>query len=47
MVSCSFVIHFFKISIFLYIYDMSSAFIIALVISTQVTQQVYVAEDWV
>ena len=26
---------------------MSSAFLIALVISTQVTQQVYVAEDWV
>ena len=28
-------------------YDMSSAFLIALVISMQVTQQVYVAEDWV
>ena len=26
---------------------MSSAFLIALVISMQVTQQVYVAEDWV
>ena len=26
---------------------MSSAFLIAPVISTQVTQQVYVAEDWV
>ena len=26
---------------------MSSAFLIALVISTQVTQQVYVAKDWV
>ena len=30
-----------------YIYDMSSAFLITMVISTQVTQQVYVAEDWV
>ena len=28
-------------------YDMSSAFLIAFVISMQVTQQVYVAEDWV
>ena len=46
MISCSSVIHFFKISFF-YIYDMSSVFLIALVISTQVTQQVYVVGDWV
>ena len=38
MVSCSSVIHFFKISyIYIYIYDISSEFLIALVISTQVT----------
>ena len=39
MVSYSSVIHFFKISfIYIYIYDISSEFLIALVISTQVTQ---------
>ena len=39
---------FFKIIyIYIYIYDMSNAFLITMVISSQVTQQVYVAEDWV
>ena len=50
MVSCSSIIHVFKIRfiyIYIYICDMLSAFLIALVISMQVTQQVYVAEDWV
>ena len=54
MVSCSSIIHVFKIRfiyIYIYIYvcvcDMLSAFLIALVISMQVTQQVYVVEDWV
>ena len=54
MVSCSSIIHVFKISFFyflfifiLYIYDMLIAFLIVLVISMQVTQQVYVTEDWV
>ena len=48
MVSCSSIIYVFKIRfIYIYICDMLSAFLIALVISMQVTQQVYVAEDWV
>ena len=51
MVSCSFAIQFFfffyKISLYIYIYDMSNVFLITMVISSQVTQQVYVAEDWV
>ena len=54
MVSCSSTIQIFKISffffliyIYIYIYDMLIVFLIVLVISMQVTQQVYVAEDWV
>ena len=49
MVSYSFTIQIFKISfyIYIYIYDMLIVFLIVLVISIQVTQQVYVAEDWV
>ena len=39
MVSC--------LSLYIYIYDMSNAFLTTMVISSQVTQQVYVAEDWV
>ena len=45
MVSCSSTIQVFKK--FFYIYDMLIVFLIVLVISMQVTQQVYVAEDWV
>ena len=47
MVSCSSTIQIFKISLYIYIYDMLIVFLIVLVISMQVTQQVYVAEDWV
>ena len=49
MVSYSSIIHIFKISlyIYIYIYDMLIAFLIVLVISMQVTQQVYVVENWV
>ena len=47
MVSYSFTIQIFKISLYIYIYDMLIVFLIVLVISIQVTQQVYVAEDWV
>ena len=45
MVSCSSIIQVFKK--FFFIYDMLIIFLIVLVISMQVTQQVYVAEDWV
>ena len=45
MVSCSSIIQVFKN--FFFIYDMLIIFLIVLVISMQVTQQVYVAEDWV
>ena len=49
MVSCYSIIQVFKISfyLFIYIYDMLIVFLIVLVISMQVIQQVYVAEDWV
>ena len=44
MVNCSLTIQVFKIS---FLYVMLIVFLIILVISMQVTQQVYVAEDWV
>ena len=46
MVSCSSPIQVFKISFF-FLSVMLIVFLIILVISMQVTQQVYVAEDWV
>ena len=51
MVSCPSIIQVFKISFFfflnIFLYDMLIVFLIVFVISMQVTQQVYVAEDWV
>ena len=44
MVNCFLTIQVFKIS---FLYVMLIIFLIILVISMQVTQQVYVAEDWV
>ena len=44
MVNCSSII---QLYIYIYIYDISNAFLTTTVISSQVTQQVYVAEDWV
>ena len=44
MVNCSLTIQVFKIS---FLYVMLIVFLIILFISMQVTQQVYVAEDWV
>ena len=35
------------IQLYIYIYDISNAFLTTTVISLQVTQQVYIAEDWV
>ena len=47
MVSCFSTIQVFKIRFFFFLSVMLIAFLIILVISKQVTQQVYVAEDWV
>ena len=47
MVSCFSTIQVFKIRFFFFLSVMLIAFLIILVISMQVTRQVYVAEDWV
>ena len=46
MVSCSYPIQVFKINFF-FLFVMFTVFLIILFISMQVTQQVYVAKDWV
>ena len=46
MISCFSTIKVFKISFFFFFFVMLVVFLIILVISTWVTQQVYMAEDW-
>ena len=46
MVSCSSLIQVFKIIFFFFFFVMLIVFLIIFVISMQVTQQVYVVEDW-